>query len=305
VLTRAYRLEGRVIALIDSQGEMQAALPMVRSKLPWRQRWTSLPFTDTLEPVASTNAYRDELLLALAQEAATQPIIVRAHAPLRGWFSRQVGTVQVLDLSSGAAGVLRAASRGHRRSVQRAQRASSGLSVKQIASREEFLGPNLALIAQSRTRLGAPTQPRRYWAQVWELHERDEAVTFGVYLRSRLVANGIFMLGTNHAVLKYSASDPTTWDLRTNHLMFASALEELCAYGLQSLDFGITDIRNKTLRDYKSRWGGEERPAHYSATDPRLLPDTLEPGRVLSGAIQRSPVLVGRTMGALAYRFVA
>jgi hypothetical protein len=304
-ITRAYRLEARIMVLTDSHGSILAGLPMIRSKLPWRHRWTSLPFTDTLEPLAVDAARRDELLVAVAEDGDVQSILVRTHTALSGWFSRQVGTVQVIDLSDGAEGVLRSADAKTRRNVKRAQRPEVGLTARPITSQSEFLGASLTLMAQSRRRLGAPTQPRRYWSHVWDLHDRDEALTIGVYLGDKLVSNGVFIVGSNHAVYKYSASDSATRKLRANYLMLATAFDHIAARGVQSMDFGITDLRNTSLREYKARWGGEEQPAHFSATATHLLPDTVEPGRLLASTIQHMPVLVGRAIGSLAYPFVA
>jgi Acetyltransferase (GNAT) domain len=309
-LTGAYGLRAQILALAHGDGSIVAGMPLVRSKLPWKRGWTSLPFTDTLEPVAKDASSREELLIAAARdtgpEVDVKPIVVRTHAPLPGWSSREVGTVQVLDLSDGLDGVLRGADAKTRRNLKRAQRAESGLSARRIGSRAEFLGANLDLIARSRRRLGAPTQPRRYWSRVWDMHERGEALTIGVYLGERLVANGVFMVGNDYAVFKYSASDADTMHLRVNYLAFATGLDEIATHhGVRSMDFGITDLHNASLRKYKANWGGEERPAHFSATDPSLLPDTLEPGALLTKTIQRAPVFVGRAIGSLAYPFVA
>src|SRR5947207_3145347 len=178
-LTHAYGLKARIMTL--SEGEIVAALPMIRSKLRWRPRWTSLPFTDTFEPIAVSCDCREQLLAAVAQEHGIQPVLIRTRTRVPGWFSRQVGTTHVLDLSKGPDHALRSASPHHRRSVKRARRCDAGLTARPITSRDEFLGANLALVARSRRRLGAPTQPLRYWSHVWELHERDEAVSIGVY----------------------------------------------------------------------------------------------------------------------------
>ena len=91
-------------------------------------------------------------------------------------------------------------------------------------------------------------------------------------------------------------------DLRSNYLAFATALEHLVARGMRSMDFGITDLHNTSLRRYKVHWGGEERPAYFSATDASMLPDTLEPGRLLTTMIQRAPVFVGRPSARLRTR---
>ena len=304
-LTDTYRLRAQIAALTDARGSMLASLPMVRSKLPWRNRWTSLPFTDTLEPVAIARSHRDALLIAIAEQAGERPLIVRTRAALPGWCDRQVGTVQAIDLSDGAEGVLRSAHSHHRRSVKRARRPESGLVARPITLRSEFLGASLALTSRSRARLGAPTQPRRYWSRLWALHERGDALTIGTYLDGRLVANGVFIIGADHAVYKYGASEPATRQLRTSFLMFVTAFEQLAARGVRSMDFGITDLHNASLREFKSRWGGEEQPAYFSATDERLLPSTIEPGPILTRAIQHTPVFVGRTVGSVAYPFVA
>jgi GNAT acetyltransferase-like protein len=304
-LRDAYRLPARIAALVDARGSIVAGMPMVRSRLPWRKRWTSLPFTDALEPVAVDRDSRDRLLGAVAEQAAGEPVVVRTRAALPGWFARQVGTVQVIDLSDGAAGVLSGADSHHRRSVNRAHRGDTGLTARLVTSRTEFLGPGLALVARSRRRLGAPTQPRRYWSRMWDLHERGEALTIGVYVGENLAASGTFLLGNDHAVYKYGASDSATRHLRTNFLMFATAFDQLAARGVRSMDFGVTDLDNTSLRDFKARWGGEEQPAYFSATDERMLPDTLEPGPLLTKVIQRSPVFAGRAVGSVAYPFVA
>ena len=304
-ITGAYGLRARVMALTNSQGALLAGLPMIRSKLPWRSGWTSLPFTDTLEPVAVDHRHREELLIAVADHVDAGPIIIRTRAELPGWVSRQVGTVQVIDLSDGAEGVLRGADGHRRRSVKRARRAEAGLSARSITCRSEFLGANSALIARSRQRLGAPTQPRRYWSRLWELHEQDQAMTIGVYFADELVASGVFIIGRSHAVYKYGASDYATRQLRTSFLMFITAFDSLAVRGVRSIDFGITDLHNASLRGFNARWGGEEQPAYFSATDARLLPATLEPGPLLTKTIQHTPVFVGRTLGSVAYPFVA
>jgi CelD/BcsL family acetyltransferase involved in cellulose biosynthesis len=303
LLTGAYGLKARVWALIDPSGTIVAGLPMIRTKLPWRQRWTSLPYTDMLDALHVERTHREELLLALA--GLNEPILMRSQADVEGWVSREVGTAQVIALAAGPDEVLRSASAATRKNLKRAQRPSSGLRARPITSREEFLRVALDLMARSRSRLGAPTQPRSYWSGLWGLHERGEALTIGVYHEGKLAATAVFMVGRSHAVFKHSASDLATRDLRTNYLAFATALEHLAALGLRSLDFGITDIRNTSLRRYKTQWGGEEQPVRFSATDAGMLPDTLEPGRLVTAVLQRSPSFVGRAVGSLAYPFVA
>jgi hypothetical protein len=299
-LVNAYGLHGAV-AVASGPGEVvAAALPLIQSRLPGRRRLTALPFTDTFEPVAVDRGSRDRLLAGLAQ-APCPPIIVRTGVWMAGWNVRALGTVRTVDLSEGAAGVLSGAAAKTRRNVKRAQRPRSGLSARLIQTRGEFMGGHLRLIAATRQRLGAPTQPRAYWKQIWRLHEGGHAITVGVYLDRRLVASGVFLLGIGEAVYKHGASDRASWPLRANYLMLACAYDELAARGMRTLSFGVTDSANRTLREFKARWGGEESTVHYSSTDARALPHRLEPGRLLGEAIRRLPPLVSRAVGSLGY----
>ena len=133
----------------------------------------------------------------------------------------------------------------------------------------------------------------------------SEALTIGVRFGDALVANGIFVIDDTDAVYKYGASDEATRHLRTSFLMFATAFDHLAARGIRTMDFGISALHNTGLRKFKARWGGEERPVRFSATDSRMLPDTLEPGPLLTKAIRHTPVFVGRTVGSVAYPFAA
>lgn len=303
-LTSAYGLTAQVVVLIDNEGKLKAGLPLIRSAMPLRKRWTCLPFSDVVDSIATSSTTREELLVAIAKNCQPDPIIIRAHTSAPGWTSRQVGTVQTIDVSDGAAGVLRDAGSNAKRGVKRASKETS-LGAAVVSSREEFLGPCYHLTVRSRRRLGVPTQPRRYWSRVWDLHEQGFAVTIGVYRDGALVASGVFLLGGSHAVYKYGASESSAWKLRPNHLMFSAAFDRLAERGARTMDFGLTDLANVSLREFKATWGGEEITASFSATDPCLLPKSTEPSRLLAAAIRHTPVLTGRAIGALAYRYMA
>ncbi len=304
-LTAAYGLRAQVAALMDARGTIRAALPMIRSKAPWRRRWTALPFTDTLEPLAFEKADRDELMRAIASDERLRAVLVRARVDQPGWSTRQVGTRHEIDLSVGAQRVLAGASAHHRRCVSKARRSRAGLTAGPVRSRAEFMGPCLALTAVCRRRLGMPTQPRSYWSNLWDLHERDQALTVAAHLAGRPVASVIFVLGNGHSVLKHSANDAAYRQLCPSHLVVATALELLAEHGIKSMDFGISSLQNEGLRTYKARWGGVEHTAYFSATNAALLPDEIEPGRMVKAAVQQAPVVFGRAVGSIAYAYTA
>ena len=101
----------------------------------------------------------------------------------------------------------------------------------------------LASTAVCRRRLGMPTQPRSYWSNLWDLHERDQALTVAAHLAGRPVASVIFVLGNGHSVLKHSANDAAYRQLCPSHLVVATALELLAEHGIKSMDFGTSSLQ--------------------------------------------------------------
>ena len=162
--------------------------------------------------------------------------------------------MQTVDITDGSEGVLRDAGSNAKRGVKRSRKEMS-LRAAAVDSRQDFLGPVLQLTARSRRRIGVPTQPRRYWSRIWNLHEQGLAMTIGVYCDDALVASGVFLLGRSHAIYKYGASEPSAWQLRPNHLMFSTAFDRLAERGARTMDFGLTDLANDSLREVQGFMG--------------------------------------------------
>lgn len=303
ILVSSYGLTAQVAALVDDWGEIVAGLPLIRSKLPWRRRWTALPFTDALDPIAVDGDRRDELLRLLAASDGLGPVVVHSGARQPGWANRLVGTRHEVDLSHGAEHMLANASRGHRRSVARARRA--GFWGGPVRSREEFLGPCLGVIARSRNRVGVPTQPRCYWSGLWDLSERGEAGIVAAWLDGDLVSTAVFLISGSHAVVKHAAADRSVRLQHASHFVFMTGFEDVHRRGVRTVDFGVSDIRNEGLHTFKARWGAVAHPVYYSATDSSLLPSTIEPGPIVTAAVKRAPVSFGRALGTVAYAFTA
>ena len=240
----------------------------------------------------------EELLSALSLHPELPPILVRTHAELAGWFTQQVGFVHVLDISDGRDGVLRAATRTTRQNVRVAERPETGIEAKVLSTRSEFMGPHLALVARSRSRACPQAAPLGSRIGTCRSGASTTVVSTAGALQRR--ARCSCSARQRGGQVQRSGSDPAAAPELPG---LATAIDHLHAKGIRSLDFGVTDIRNETLREYKRRWESEEQPAHFSATHPRLLPDSLEPGRLLTRAVQRTPSVVGRTISSLSYPF--
>ena len=77
-------------------------------------------------------------------------------------------------------------------------------------------------------------------------------------------------------------------------------------HGFRCLDFGRTDLDNRGLRDFKSRWGATEMPLIYShLSDAPPRPARHLAMQALSRVIRSSPPIICRGLGELLYRRAA
>jgi len=145
------------------------------SKLPGRQRWTSLPFTDTLEPVTTDRVTEMSCWFQRPPRATCGRSSSAHRLPSLVGSRVRSAPCRCLNVSNGAAGVMRGASPHHRRSVTRAHRPEIGLTARPITSRSEFLGASLTLTAAVAAGgwVRHPASPL-LGPRVWELHEQDE-----------------------------------------------------------------------------------------------------------------------------------
>jgi CelD/BcsL family acetyltransferase involved in cellulose biosynthesis len=116
------------------------------------------------------------------------------------------------------------------------------------------------------------------------------------------IAGAVFLGWNGCLIYKYGASDPGSWELRPNNLLFWKAMEWGCEQGYQVLDFGKTDLENQGLRDFKSRWGATEVPLAYaSVSDSAPQPRNGRAMGLLSRVITSTPPITARLVGELLY----
>jgi CelD/BcsL family acetyltransferase involved in cellulose biosynthesis len=314
MLAECYGFRAFCLTVDDSSGRITAGLPVV--EIPRRRRppkWVSLPFTDHCPPLVADGAGPADVDLAARLDSARRACGVRRfeiRAELAGPCSRPDGTylTHVLPLDRSVDEIFSTFHPNQvRRNVRRAQRA--GVTVRIGDTEADVTGVFYRLHTRTRHRLGIPVQPRRYFRLLWQHVLRPG---LGVVMIAELdgvpVAAGVFLASTGACVYKYGASDERRWVDRPNHLLFWEAIRWAAAQGCRTFDFGRTDSTDHGLREFKSRWGTDERALAYHVLTDEPSPAAGARGGVpapLRSIIRHGPSFVPRVLGELLYRHTA
>jgi lipid II:glycine glycyltransferase (peptidoglycan interpeptide bridge formation enzyme) len=197
----------------------------------------------------------------------------------------------------------------HRSQVQRnIRKATRGpLTLRHADNETDVSEAFYRLHLETRRRQGVPVQPRRFFRLLWtKILDRGLGFATLAFTGQVPVAGGVFLASNGTVTYKYGASDARFLDLRPNHLVFWDAIRWSCEQGYRTFDFGRTDFENGTLRDFKGRWGAEERPLRYSSVGggaPSPAPGRAV--RAVGALIRRSPPWVCRGLGEALYKYAA
>ena len=309
LLADTYGHRAFVLVQRRSDGDIVAGLPVLQMRGLFQGGcFRALPFTDHCPPLArsaaSLRAFTDNLARWRAAQGLGRLVVhgELASAPSVHPISRGVRHVLPLDRSSDQ--VLERLKGGPvPRAIRKAQRQGVRTSIsRSIADLPTFYRLHL----QTRRRLGAPIQPKRFIEALW--HEVLGAglgfVVIAAYL-GQPVAAGLFLAWNRNLIYKFGASDTRYWELRPNNLVMWTAIDWACRHGYRVLDFGLTSYHNQGLRDFKKRWGSLEIPLEYSYVgDPPTGSRSRATQRALARVIKASPPIVCRLMGEVLYRHV-
>jgi CelD/BcsL family acetyltransferase involved in cellulose biosynthesis len=309
LLADCYGYRPFALVLLDGDG-VAAGVPAIeiRSVLG-RRRWTSLPFTDSLPPLA-----RDERLIPLLvaeldaarQAQGISQVEIRAEVTDSRVRPQPTGFVHVLQLASDPAKVFRTFKRSCvQQRITKAER--EGVTVRRGSSKDDLTQTFYELHLDTRHRLGVPIQPRRYFELMWE---RIIAPGRGFVLLAHAneipIAGAVFLTWNGTITYKYSASRHEFWQLRPNNLVIWNAIRWGCENGFHTFDFGRTELGNEGLRSFKRGWGTAELPLTYSTLCGRAPTQAI--GRaadMLRRPIQTMPAWFCRLIGELAYKHAA
>lgn len=308
VIASCYGFAPSVFCIRDAGGKICAASPGVHigGRLRGR-RWVSLPFTDACPPLAADAAAAEALAAELdrhRRETGLKGIEIRGDVPGDAGTRHLIGYRHVIPLMRDEHEVFRRLRERSRRAVKRARRA--GLVVRREPDLQSAQKSFWRLHCATRRKLGVPVQPRGFFDAIWrQMIERDSGYVLSAYLDSRPVASAVFLEHGPAVVYKFSASEPDLTRLGAPSAVLWEGIRTACEDGRHRMDLGRTELRHEGLRYFKQGWGSEETALAYTYFG-KAAP--LEP-RGTEGAvgqvIQRSPAVVARTIGRVAYRWTA
>ncbi|HEY8467784.1 MAG TPA: GNAT family N-acetyltransferase [Solirubrobacterales bacterium] len=308
-LAEAYGFDGSALVLRDGDDGTQALLPLIRVGRGRRRRAVALPFTDSLGPLvdpALDPAALAERLERVRVELGLGALEVRDALAAGVGERAPVGYRHVLDLRPGETEVRAGFHRSRvERKLRRAER--EGLELRISADREALLEAFLPLHVATRRRLGVPVQPRRFFDA---LHERMLGRGLGFVASAHRdgepVAAAVYLGWNGRLVYKFSAADRSHGDLGGAQAVVWEAIRWGCANGFAELDFGRTEEGHEGLRTFKSSWGTQEIDLAYTSLGG--APARAGSGRaaaLLAAVLRRSPELLTRAVGRVAYRYTA
>jgi CelD/BcsL family acetyltransferase involved in cellulose biosynthesis len=310
LLTDCYGHRPFVLATPGGPGGVSAGMPVVEVAARLRRpRWVSLPFSDRCPPLA-VEAPDEARLVELADHARERDGVaaleIRADVAAPGAHTGLRGVVHLLALARDPDTTFEGFSRSQvQRNVRKAER--SGLVVRRADTAEDVTESFYGLHLRTRSRQGVPVQPRRFFDLLWR-HVIAPGEGFALLASDAGddVAAAVFLTAGRTVVYKFGASDPSSWHLRPNNLLFWHAIRWSCEHGFATFDFGRSELDNRGLRNFKSGWGAVEEPLAYST----LGRQSGEGGRHLAEAllgrvIRNGPLWLCRVAGEFGYRYAA
>lgn len=309
VLARSYGYPAFVLALRDADGTLLAGMPALEMRgIRRRARVRALPFTDYCPPLASSSAVLSLFTEGLAHWRETERV---SRIAVHGQLSEAPGVTlttravrHVLPLGRESGEVFeRLPSSSVRRAIRKAQR--HGVETH-ISQSQADLPTFYRLHLETRRRLGVPVQPLGFIEAIWEEMLRPGlGFVVHAWYQNRPIAAALFLAWNRQLIYKFGASDSRYWALRPNNLVIWTAIDWACRRGYRTLDFGLTDVENRGLRDFKQRWGAIEVPLLYSYIGRPSNPRPRAALRALSMVIRSSPPVVCQLIGNLLYRRLA
>jgi CelD/BcsL family acetyltransferase involved in cellulose biosynthesis len=308
VIATSYGFSPSVFCVRDEGGEICAASPGVHvgGRLRGR-RWVSVPFTDACAPLAADASSAEAFGAALdrhREESGLRGIEIRGELTGSAGRRHVVGYRHLIPLATDEQAVFRRLRERARRAVRRASRA--GLVVRRERDLSSVYRGFWRLHCATRRKLGVPVQPRAFLDAIWHLMiERDCGYVLSAYLDSRPVASALFLEHGRSLVYKFSASEPEVTRLGAPSAVLWEGIRIGCEKGQAHLDLGRTELAHEGLRYFKQSWGGEETMLTYSYFGKGAPVESRGTEGAVGQVIQRSPTIVARAIGRVAYRWTA
>lgn len=313
LITRLYGYSLRLLTTNDANGQITGILPLCMLQSPLTGlRLVGLPFSDVCPVIAVDDDSASNLVeqaLTLAQQHKARYLELRSGPnPLLARHPHLAeGNLYVswqLPLSADPDAHLAQL----RKPVQRQIKKSRNLGVEvRIAEQRDDVEHYYRLHLQTRTRLGMPAQPRRFFLGLWDAFAAQDMLKLLLAEYQGNTIAGMVLLGCGPTLrYAYGASDERFLNLAPNNLLLWTAITWGSTHGYQILDLGRTACDNQGLMEFKRRWGAsQEALPYYYYPQMQGLAATSESSRtyhLLTTCWKRLPLQIAGPLGGYLYR---
>ncbi len=191
-----------------------------------------------------------------------------------------------------------------RQKIKRAEQSSIAF---RLGNSEKDLKEFYRLFIDIRKKHGLPPHPYKFFLNMWTiLKPKNLMILPLVEHEGKVLSAGIIIKSKNTYHFEYSASDQDNIKLFPNHKLIWDSIQMAHQEGIQYFDFGRSSITNKSLIDFKERWGADryELPYFY-------YPKGYKPGMDESSGLEiirrinmMLPDFLLRIEGNILYRFI-
>jgi Acetyltransferase (GNAT) domain len=275
-------------------------------------RMVSLPFSDRAEPLVADRTRWSFLVDdALRSGASLKIRCLDSATPTAD--ARLVRTGEAAwhgtPLGASLPELYRSLSHSARRNLAFADR--KGVHVDAVTGLDSIRIYHRLHVSLRKYKYRLLAQPFALFERIWqEFSVRDGIVTFLAYADGEPIAAAIYLVWNDTLYYKFSASLQEALPLKPNDALAWTALRWASERGLRLLDWGLSDLDQPGLIEYKRRWTSEERRIVTLNSTSQGPDNHREPGQ-LFGELTRLltdvavPDHITERAGTLLYRYFA
>lgn len=290
-------------------GKLTGLIPMMEVKsILTGKRGVSLPFTDQCEPIVKGQDSFDNTIEQIREcgrkknwkyiEWRGGSDHFKTASPSLSFYSHD------LNLKISESEIFAGLRSSTKRNIRNAQNQEVEVSLHDtLESMRQFFRLN----CMTRKKHGLPPQPFSFFKKLFE-NVISKKKGFVALARStkKIIAGAVFLHFNKKAVYKYGASDVNYLSLRPNNLIMWEAIRHYSKEGYTNFSFGITEMDNQGLLQFKRGWGATESVINYfrySIKQKGLTKDSFREKTSYS-IFKKMPSPILNAIGYLFYRHI-
>jgi hypothetical protein len=263
-LERTFRYSPKYIFASDENGVLTGILPLflIDGKI-FGKRLVSLPFSHICGPIGTSESV--DLLIqeakSIAENMGKIPLTINSPVDYPNFGYTTNYSTYVLDLSNDANVLWKSFDRGSVRwAINRAKKEE--VTVRESRDHVD-LKDFFYLNTLTKKDLGVPCHPLSFFTNISTILPDK----YRLYLAERdheIIGGGLMLRYKDKVIYGYGAAKPSELKYHPYNAFIWQSIQDACAEGNKSYDFGRCSHSDTGLMDFKRRWGTRELSLTYS-----------------------------------------